>query len=257
MQKIFLFSLLFCILCLPLFSHAADLSEVIPRIKPSVVAIGTFQPTRGLRAVYTGTGFVVADGRHVVTNSHVASKDLDLERRESLAVFPPGDGDKTRILRAKVIKRDDTHDLCLLRFKGNALPPLKLGRAADVREGQFCAFTGFPIGMVLGLRPVTHRAMISAITPAVMPAFSARQLTPKIVKSIRAPFNAFQLDAVALPGNSGSPVYDQRTGKVIGVVNSVFVKGTKEAALSTPSGISYAIPVNFVRDLLREAGLRP
>jgi hypothetical protein len=38
------------------------------------------------------------------------------------------------------------------------------------------------------------------------------------------------------------------------VVNSVFVKGTKESALENPTGISYAIPVRFVKELLQEAG---
>ena len=36
-------------------------------------------------------------------------------------------------------------------------------------------------------------------------------------------------------------------------INSVLVKGNKEAAIDKPSGISYAIPVRFVRDLLKKA----
>ena len=40
---------------------------------------------------------------------------------------------------------------------------------------------------------------------------------------------------------------------MVGVVNSVLVKGTKEAALEHPTGISYAIPVKFVKALLAEA----
>jgi S1-C subfamily serine protease len=48
-------------------------------------------------------------------------------------------------------------------------------------------------------------------------------------------------------------VYEQATGRVVGVVNSVLVKGNKEAAIAKPSGISYAIPVQFVRELLRKA----
>ena len=61
----------------------------------------------------------------------------------------------------------------------------------------------------------------------------------------------FQLDATAYPGNSGSPVYDPATGEVIGVVNMVFVKGTKEAALAQPSGITYAIPSRYLIELLK------
>jgi hypothetical protein len=43
---------------------------------------------------------------------------------------------------------------------------------------------------------------------------------------------------------------------VLGVINSVFVKGTKEVALSDPSGITYAIPVDHVRALLQQAGVK-
>jgi serine protease Do len=67
-------------------------------------------------------------------------------------------------------------------------------------------------------------------------------LTPKLIKRADDPFTIFQLDATAYPGNSGSPLYDGETGEVIGVINSVFVKGAKENALRDPSGITYAIP---------------
>ena len=60
----------------------------------------------------------------------------------------------------------------------------------------------------------------------------------------------YQLDAVAYPGNSGSPVYNPDSGEVIGVINKVLVRDTKESALSSPTGISYAIPVRYVHDLM-------
>ena len=63
----------------------------------------------------------------------------------------------------------------------------------------------------------------------------------------------YQLDAIAYPGNSGSPLYDPQTGEVIGVINKVLVKDTKESALASPTGISYAIPIQFVNTLLRGA----
>jgi len=46
-------------------------------------------------------------------------------------------------------------------------------------------------------------------------------------------------------------VLDVDTGAVVGVLNMVLVKGTKESALSQPTGISYAVPARFVDDLLR------
>lgn len=63
----------------------------------------------------------------------------------------------------------------------------------------------------------------------------------------------FQLDAIAYPGSSGSPVYDPDSGKVIGIVNSALVKGTKEAALAHPSGITYAIPADKLRQLMERS----
>jgi S1-C subfamily serine protease len=67
----------------------------------------------------------------------------------------------------------------------------------------------------------------------------------------KSSYAVFQLDGTAYPGSSGSPLYDPETGVVYGVINMVFVKGLKEAALSQPSGITYAIPGNFVSDLLQ------
>jgi S1-C subfamily serine protease len=107
--------------------------------------------------------------------------------------------------------------------------------------------------MALGLYPVTHRGIVSAISPVAPPALSSRRLSARMIRAIREAYDVLQLDAVAYPGNSGSPVYDQATGRVLGVINSVLVKGTKEAAIKSPSGITYAIPVQFVHDLLEAA----
>ena len=63
-------------------------------------------------------------------------------------------------------------------------------------------------------------------------------------------YTVLQLDIVSYPGNSGSPLYDPGSGEVLGILNMVFVKGTKESALSNPSGISYAIPVSFLKALI-------
>ena len=59
-----------------------------------------------------------------------------------------------------------------------------------------------------------------------------------------------QLDATAYPGNSGSPLYDPASGKVVGVLNMVLVKESRENVLSQPSGITYAIPVQPLIELL-------
>lgn len=230
-------------------ANAADLPDTIDRIRPGVVAVGTVMPLRRPSAQFMGTGFAIGDGRLVISNHHVIPELLDLARKETLVVFS-GRGDQAKMHPARVVKSDPDHDLVVLEISNGPLPAVPLAAQETVREGEAVAFTGFPIGMVLGLYPVTHRGIISAITPVVIPSLNSRSLTAKQIQRMRNRFEVYQLDGTAYPGNSGSPVYDVRSGEVVGVLNSVFVKGTKETLLERPSGISYAIPVRYIHELL-------
>jgi S1-C subfamily serine protease len=232
-------------------AQAAELPDVIDQVRGSVVAVGSYHPSGSPRQKFRGTGFVVDNGHLVVTNHHVLPNDLDDARREQLAVFS-GRGNRARMHPARIVAEDPRHDLALL-YISTPLPALRLGPDVKVREGTEIAFTGFPLGMALGLYPVTHRGMVSAISPLAPPQADAKHLTAEMIRAMRDPYDVLQLDATAYPGNSGSPVYEQSTGRVVGVINSVLVKGNKEAAITKPSGISYAIPVRFVRALLAKA----
>lgn len=229
----------------------ANLPDMLTRIKPSIVAVGTFMPTRNPRAVFLGTGFAVGDGRQVMTNAHVVTQKLDDAHLERFAVFYR-QGQQEQMQVAELTAQDDAHDLAVLRLTEGKLPPLELADSRQVREGQLYAFTGYPIGMVLGLYPVTHRSIISAISPNAIPVLASQQLNVNMLKKLEAPYDVFQLDATAYPGNSGSPLYDIDTGKVIGIINKVFVQGSKENAISHPSGISYAIPSEHIHHLLTQ-----
>lgn len=231
------------------FSYAVELSATVEKIKPSIVGIGSVQLTRSPSSILFGTGFVVGDGTYVITNAHVSSKPLNIKKHEFLVAFI-GSGANPERRKVHKVAEDKEHDLALLKISGSPLPALKLGNASFVKEGELYAFTGFPIGAVLGLYPATHRGIISSITPIVTPANTSRKLTAKQIRRLRTPYDVYQLDATAYPGNSGSPLYDPETGRVIGVLNMVFVKSTKESSLSNPSGISYAIPARYVRALL-------
>ncbi len=228
--------------------HAAahDLTATVAKVKPSVVGIGVESWYQAPRLV--ASGFVVADGHHVVTNAHVITIELDATIGEELVVFV-GRGREADARQARIVTTDPIHDLALLRIKGAALPALRLGDSGRVAEGQDIAFTGFPIGGVLGLHAATHRGIIAARVPITIPQRQARSLTPRMIRELRDPFVVFQLDAVAYPGNSGSPLYDLE-GAVVGVISSVFVKESRERVLQDPSGITYAVPAIHVEDLL-------
>lgn len=231
---------------------AADLVQTIAAVKPSIVAVGSYLPTRSPAVAFQGTGFVVGDGLDVITNAHVVPTVIDTENREQTGVVI-GTGTNFQFRPAVSVRYDREHDLALLRLAGAPLPPLRLGDASTLAEGMPVAFTGFPLGMVLGLHPVTHRATISAITPIVIPSVTAKQLDARMIAQLhKPPISILQLDGTAYPGNSGSPVYDPGTGAVVGVINMVFVKGLKENAITAPSGITYAVPVQFVQELLQQ-----
>lgn len=244
--------LAFCLGCFvvsPLWS--GELARTIESVKPSIVGIGTYQKTRSPAVNFMGTGFAVGDGLSVITNAHVIPDVMDTENKESLGIIV-GRGDATEFRAADLVAIDKEHDLAHLKIKGTPLPAMKFGDSGAVLEGQALAFTGFPIGMILGFHHVTHRGMVSSITPVVMPALNSRKLDVKMIVQLqKSAFTVFQLDGTAYPGSSGSPLYDPETGVVYGIINMVFVKGLKETALNQPSGITYAIPGNYIRDLLQ------
>ena len=187
---------------------ATSLPAAIDRIRPAIVAVGTSEPTRNPSYQFRGTGFVVGDGTLVATNNHVLPATVDSTNREVISIAVPRAGGDALVREAAVVVRDPEHDLALLRITGAPLPAVRIGDANRVREGQFFAFTGFPLGGAIGLYPTTHHALVSAITPVALPQATSRSLDAQLIRRLQSErFNIFQLDATAYPGNSGSPLF--------------------------------------------------
>lgn len=233
----------------------AEFIDVVAKIKPSVVGIGIHTPTSRPQNILRGTGFVIGNGHYVITNAHVLPTELDESLLQKMAVFI-GSGKNAKVRHAEIIATSDLYDLAILKISGSPLPAMGLADKKIRPDGSYIAFTGFPIGAVLGLYPVTHRGIISSTTPTVIPAQTAGQINLKMLKRMRNPYFAYQLDATAYPGNSGSAMYDMKTGEVLGVINKVFVQSTKEAVMSNPSGITYAIPVKYLHKILKENNIK-
>ncbi|MEG3765737.1 serine protease [Alteromonas sp. 14N.309.X.WAT.G.H12] len=248
--------LMLYLLCVSQILNAAALTDVVVKIKPSIVGVGFYAPLATVSHQLKGTGFVVGDGHYVVTNSHVvnAVPRVDENIKYNQVVFVPK-GKKYSIIRVKQVYTDEKHDIAILEID-KPLPPLKLApRDRQIADGEDIALTGFPIGAVLGLFPATHKGIVAAYSPNIISAANSQQLSELFLESIKHPFMVYQLDITAYPGNSGSPVYLADSGEVFSVVNKVFVKETKESAISTPSGITYAIPVEHIYALAEKHGL--
>lgn len=231
---------------------AARMTEVIASAKGSVCAVGTFNPLDSPRFAFRGSGFFVEDGTKVVTCWHVLPEPTSDIRgnRGGLAVqLTAGDG-SLEVREAELLSSQRQHDLAVLKVKGSPVRPLSLSSVPPA-EGLEAVLIGYPIGGVLGFRQVSHRGIVASIVASALPSATSRQLNEGAVLRLReGSFELLQLDATAYPGNSGGPLLDADTGQVVGVVNMVLLKGNRESALSQPTGISYAVPVRYLAELL-------
>ncbi len=161
----------------------------------------------------TGSGFVVDDEGHIVTNNHV------IEDAESVSILF-SDGTE---LPAEVVGMDPRNDLAVLKVAEPPLSaaPITMGTSADLRVGQRAIAIGNPFGLD------------QTLTTGVVSALGR----PLQTERDRFIFNVIQTDAAINPGNSGGPLLNSR-GNVIGVNTAI-----RENA----EGIGFAIPADTVR----------
>lgn len=243
-----------CGWCLPAVARA-DIPGLIASIKPSVCAVGWFNATESPRFRFRGTGFFVGDGSTVATCWHVVSQEPPSSNPQGVStltvqvLLPDG---TLAWRQADLVTRDERRDLAILHIRDQTSPALTLDTAAVAREGTDVILMGFPIGGTLGFKHVTHRGIVASVVVSALPTSMARELNEATVSRLRSgAFEVLQLDAVAYPGNSGGPLIDAGSGRVIGVVSMVTVKAGRESAFSQPTGISYAVPVRYLVELLR------
>jgi S1-C subfamily serine protease len=251
---LFLMAGVAAILVLVPHTHGHSITQVVAQVKPSVVGVGLYDAMGLQTHQLKGTGFAFGDGSLIATNYHVVSKKLALQKVQYHVVFS-GFGRQPKIHKAKIIAKDEKHDLAILKIDSK-LPPLLLAAQEYAEDGTEVLLTGFPIGAVLGLYPATHQGIIAATAPNVIPSSHSSQLSLNMLKQLEGRFMIYQLDITAYPGNSGSPLYDAENGAVLGILNKVFVKESKETVLEKPSGISYAIPVKYLRQLAKHKKLQ-
>lgn len=235
-----------------------------------------------------GTGFLCDPAGIVITAGHVVTDMLEqyalfenemLTRhmREPLLLFqqqflapevrpadrPPDDGRGVWIsqltLPVASVLRDRGSDLAALYLRNPLKPPrdawsLQLARIATspVTLGDEVVACGYPFGEAMNTQGsgLSHPPSFSrGIVSAIIPEWSAPH----------DQWTHIRFDATILPGNSGGPLCDLRTGHVVGVVSTTTVLRFTDSARNDrgiPVGFPQAVPLNHVRRFLAEARTR-
>ena len=170
----------------------------------------------------TGSGFVVDDEGHIVTNAHV------VEGADNVTVSFDEDGDA---VQAEVKGVDTSTDVAVLKVDPSEVPnltPLPLGDSSQLEVGQPVIAIGNPFGQV--------RTVTTGIVSGLQRQIEAPNgfTIPDVV----------QTDASINPGNSGGPLLDEN-GRVIGI-NSQIATGGGQGSV----GIGFAVPINTAKGLL-------
>jgi serine protease Do len=167
----------------------------------------------------SGTGFIVSKDGYILTNNHVVA-DAD---KVTVTLL-----DK-RTFIAKVIGRDPTTDVAVIKVDGNNLPVAALGNDEAARVGQWVVAIGNPLGLDF------------TVTAGIISA-KGRPL-PGLLPGSYAITDYIQTDAAINPGNSGGPLVNIR-GEVIGI-NSAIASSTGYYA-----GYGFAIPVTLAKQVM-------
>ncbi|WP_106430767.1 S1C family serine protease [Streptomyces sp. SA3_actF] len=204
---------------------AGSVADLAARSLPGVVTLRA----SGAAEAGTGTGFVLDDRGHILTNNHVVAPAAG---GGALSVTFSGG----QTLRAEVVGRDAGYDLAVVRVRGvKNLTPLALGDSEGVQVGDPVVALGSPFDL-----PNTVTAgIISAKERPVTAAGEGEQGDISYV-------DALQTDAPLNPGNSGGPLLDA-TGHVIGVNSAIRSAGGTDEGQAGSVGLGFAIPVNQAR----------
>lgn len=200
-----------------------SVADIARRVIPSVVSIEAGSSKGGS----TGTGFVIASNGFILTNNHVIAEAVTSNGNIEVTL---NNGKK---YAAKVIGRDSSYDLAVLKIATTGLTALQLGDSDKVAVGDSVIAIGSP----LGLSGTVTLGIISAKDRAVTAGESG---------SSSSFINALQTDAAINPGNSGGPLVDS-TGAVIGINSAIATLGTGFSSQSGSIGLGFAIPINQAR----------
>jgi serine protease Do len=175
----------------------------------------------------SGSGVIISEDGYIVTNNHVVTNG-----GESLADEITVTLSNRKTYTAKVIGRDPSSDLAVLKIDGNKFPFLVYGNANNLQLGQWVLAVGYP----LTLDATVTAGIISALGRSIN--INRRQSESPIESFI-------QTDAAVNQGNSGGALVNSN-GELIGINSAIL------APTGTYAGYSFAIPVNIVKKIVED-----
>jgi len=208
--------------------------DVYDRVSPSVVNITTEVLRRNfffdiIPEEGAGSGFVLDEEGHILTNYHVVRDASRVEVNFS-QVDPATGLDTEIVLDAQIIGVDQRNDIAVLEVDAPAgvLVPVTLGTSAGLQVGQRAVAIGNPFGQF-------GRTLTTGVISAVDRTLEGPDK--------RAITGIIQTDAAINRGNSGGPLLDS-SGRVIGVNTAIFSPSGASA------GVGFAVPIDTVRRVL-------
>ncbi len=210
----------------------ADLAALYAKVNPGVVTIWNFAdlgpPHTDTVPAGQGSGFVIDNDGHIITNQHVVAGAQEIE-----IDFPSG----TKAW-AELVAVDPDSDLAVLKVDvpAGSLTPLPLGDSDLISVGDRVVAIGNPFGL--------SGTMTSGIVSALGRTLDSEHASPG-----GQPFSAgdiIQTDAAINPGNSGGPLLNLQ-GEVIGVNRAIRTESFTVSGDAANSGVGFAVPVNIVR----------
>ncbi len=169
-----------------------------------------------------GSGVIVSPDGYIITNNHVVQGADPNGIKVTLL-------DK-RTFEAKLVGRDPTTDVAVIKIKGDNLPYVALGNSDSIHVVEWVVAIGNP----LGLDYTVTQGIISALGRNI-----------NIIRSTYGIEDFIQTDAAINPGNSGGPLVDLR-GEVIGINTAI---ATNTGAYE---GYGFAVPINIAKQVAME-----
>ena len=171
--------------------------------------------TRSVPMKGRGSGFIVTRDGQILTNNHV------VDGVDKITVTLSDGKDYP----ARVLGKDPTYDLAVIKIEADNLPVLELGDSGEVEVGEWVVAIGNPYGF--------EQTVTAGVISAKNRSVHAQDVN----------FDGFlQTDAAINPGNSGGPLLNM-DGKVVGI---------NTAIIPYAQGIGFAIPVNMAKEVMND-----